>query len=133
MADKNELLRQLSADTWVALKPSPIHGIGVFAIRDIPQGCRTIFSQAMGEWVRLSFAEVEALPDHSRMLIETYCLYDDKDYFVPANGFKQMDLALYLNHSNTPNVRSVNDGEFFEAIEEIPVGTELLVDYGEIV
>lgn len=133
MADKNELLHQLSADTWVALKPSPIHGIGVFAIRDIPQGCRTIFSQAMGEWVRLSFAEVEALPDHSRMLIETYCLYDDKDYFVPANGFKQMDLALYLNHSNTPNVRSVNDGEFFEAIEEIPVGTELLVDYGEIV
>jgi SET domain-containing protein len=44
-----------------------------------------------------------------------------------------MDLALYLNHSDTPNIRSIDDGDYFEALQDIPAGTELLVDYGTIV
>ncbi len=130
---KEQLLNQLHADTYVMLKPSPVHGIGVFAIRDIPKGCRTIFSQGVGEWIKLSFKEVEQLPEHSRNLIETYCLYDDENYFVPDYGFKLMDLVLYLNHSAEPNVASVNEGEYFEALRDIKIGEELLVDYGSIV
>ena len=130
---RQELLKDLSQDTYVALRASPIHGIGVFAIRDIPKGCRKMFSSGVGDWIRLSFAEVEALPDHSRNLVETYCLYDSTDYFVPNYGFKLMDLVLYLNHSSSPNIRSVDDGNFFEALADIPEGTELLVNYGHIV
>jgi len=130
--DKNTLLQQLAADTWVALQPSPIHGIGVFAIRDIPRGCRSIFSEGVGEWIRIPIADVEKLPAHSRNLVETYCLYDETDYFVPDYGFKVMDLVLYLNHSSVPNIRSVNDGLFFEALEDIKAGTELLVSYTDI-
>jgi SET domain-containing protein len=44
-----------------------------------------------------------------------------------------VDLVIYLNHSDTPNVISVNDGEYFEAIRDIAAGEELLVDYGTIV
>lgn len=130
---KEELLRELSSETFVALKPSPVHGIGVFAIRDIPKGCRTIFSRNEGHWIRLPIREVEQLPAHSRALVETYCLYDEKDYFVPDYGFKIMDLVNYLNHSPIPNIISINDGEYFEAIVDIPEGSELFVDYGEIV
>jgi SET domain-containing protein len=129
---KDQLLRQLQQDTWVALRPSPVHGIGVFALRDIPQGCRTIFSAGVGDWLKLSFSEVEQLPEHSRSLVETYCLYDDTHYFVPDYGFKVMDLALYLNHSDTPNIVSVNEGESFEALRAIKAGEELLVNYGTI-
>ena len=114
------------------LKPSPIEGIGVFAIRDIPKGCRTIFSAGIGEWIKVSFEEVEKLPSHSRNLVETYCLYDDKNYFVPDYGFKLMDMVLYLNHSVNYNVASVNDGEQFEALRNIKAGEELLVNYGSI-
>lgn len=131
--NKEQLLHQLQADTYVMLKPSPVHGIGVFAIKDIPKGCRTIFSQGVGEWIKLSFEEVEQLPEHSRNLIATYCLYDEENYFVPDYGFKLMDLVLYLNHSAEPNVASINDGEYFEALREIRVGEELLVNYGSIV
>ena len=129
---KDQLLRELQHDTYVALKPSPVHGIGVFAIRDIPKGCRTIFSTGVGDWVKLSFEEVEQLPEHSRNLIETYCLYDDTHYFVPDYGFKLMDLVLYLNHSDEPNIVSVNEGEQFEALRDIKTGEELLVNYGSI-
>ena len=130
---KEELLRELSSETFVALKPSTVHGIGVFAITDIPKGCRAIFSRNEGNWIRLPIHEVEKLPAHSRSLVETYCLYDDEDYFVPDYGFKIMDLVNYLNHSSAPNIISVNDGEYFEAIVDIPAGSELFVNYGEIV
>lgn len=130
---QEELLKELRDEIWVMLKPSPVHGIGVFAIRDIPKGCQTIFSRHQNDWVKLPIRDVEQLPDHSRNLVETYCLYDEENYYVPAYGFKIMDMVNYLNHSSTPNVRSVNDGEIFEAMEDIPAGTELLVNYGHIV
>ena len=129
---KEQLLLELQQDTYVMLKPSPIEGIGVFAIRDIPKGCRTIFSAGIGEWIKVSIDEVEKLPAHSRNLVETYCLYDEENYFVPDYGFKIMDLVLYLNHSTQFNMISVNDGEQFEALRDIKAGEELLVDYGSI-
>ena len=129
---KEQLLHQLQQDTYVMLKPSPIEGIGVFAIRDIPKGCRTIFSTGIGDWIKLSFDEVEKLPPHSRNLVETYCLYDEENYFVPDYGFKLMDMVLYLNHSAQFNIVSVNDGEQFEALRDIKAGEELLVNYGSI-
>jgi SET domain-containing protein len=130
---KEELLKELSQETYVALKPSAVHGIGVFAITDIPKGCRNLFSKNMGDWIKLPISDVEKLPEHSRSLIETYCLYDEEHYFVPDYGFKVMDLVNYLNHSSAPNVISVNDGEYFEALVDIPAGTELMINYGDIV
>jgi SET domain-containing protein len=133
---KEELLSELNDDTWVMIRSSPIEGIGVFAIRDIPKGCHTIFSKVNkdhDEWISVPKTEVEQLPAHSRALIENYCLYDDDNYFIAEYGFKKMDLVNFLNHSDEPNVMSVNDGEFFEALRDIKAGEELLIDYGEIV
>ncbi|MEZ5028268.1 MAG: SET domain-containing protein [Ferruginibacter sp.] len=117
------------------IRPSPIEGIGVFAIQDIPKGCRSMFTKPNDEekWINISKNEVAALPAHAKALIENYCLYDERDYFVPDYGFKKMDLVNFLNHSDTPNIISINEGEFFEAIRDIKKGEELLIDYGEIV
>jgi SET domain-containing protein len=128
-----QLLHQLQDDTYVMLKPSPIHGIGVFAIKDIPQGCRTVFSKETGEWFKVSIEETEKLPAHSRNLIETYCLYDDQHYFVPNHGFKLMDISFYLNHSHEFNIVSLNEGEQFETLRDIKAGEELFVNYESIV
>lgn len=130
---KDKLLAELSNDTYIMLKPSAVHGIGVFAIREIPKGCRSMFSSGIGEFITVPATDVDALPEHSRKLVETYCLYDEENYFIPDYGFKLMDLALYLNHSDNPNVTSINEGEFFEALRTIQPGEELLVDYGTLV
>ena len=132
---KEELLQELAGDTWVMIRPSPIEGIGVFALRDIPKGCRSMFSKTNDteNWISISKAEIEKLPVHSKALVENYCLYDDANYFVPDYGFKKMDLVNYLNHSDNPNIISINEGEFFEAIRDIEKGEELVIDYGEIV
>ena len=131
--NKEALLKELSGSTYVMIKPSPLHGIGVFAIRDIPKGTKNIFSKGVGEWIKVSKQEVDALPQHSKDLIENHCLFDEDHYFIPDYGFKLVDLVIYLNHSESPNVISLNEGEQFEALRDIATGEELLVDYGTIV
>lgn len=132
---KAELLQELSGNTWVMLKPSPIEGIGVFALRDIAKGCRDMFGKPddVAEWITVPKAEIDALPAHARFLVGNYCLYDNDNYFVPAHGFKKMDVSLFLNHSDEPNIISVDDGDYFEALRDIKEGEELLIDYGGIV
>ena len=127
-----KLLLKLKNQTFVMLKNSPVHGIGVFAIRPIPKGCRDIFSNEETEWIKLPIKEVEMLPEHSRSLIETYCLFDEENYFVPENGFKTIDPVIYLNHSSIPNIISINDGEAFETLTDIAAGQELLVNYTQL-
>ena len=127
------LLQQLRDQTYVMLKSSAVHGIGVFAIQPIPKGCRNMFSKDSGEWIKIPIKDVENLPEHARSLIETYCLYDEENYFVPESGFKTIDPVIYLNHSSNPNIISINDGEEFEALVDITAGEELLVNYGHLV
>ena len=98
---KQKLLEELNNNTYVIIRPSAIEGIGVFAIRDIPSGCRNMFSKSSGmedEYVKISKEEVDTLPAYSKKLIETYCLYDSDSYYVPGDGFKKMDLVNFLNH-----------------------------------
>lgn len=124
---------ELRYHTYVMLRPSPVHGVGVFAVRDIPKGQRGIFSNDKSEWLKIPRAEINELPEHSRLIVENYCLFDDEYYYVPEYGFKMVDLAVCLNHDNNPNIISINEGEDFEALRDIRAGEELLIDYGEIV
>lgn len=130
---KQELLYELNEETWVTIKPSPLHGIGVFAVRPIPKGKRGLFSKGIGGWIELTHHEVEQLPPHSKYLIHTYCLFDDEKYFIPDHGFKVMDLSCYLNHDENANIISINHGEDFETTADIAEGDELLINYGELV
>jgi len=105
MTKKDKLLKDLHHHTFAMLKPSPLHGIGVFAVTAIKKGEQKIFSSHEAE----------------------------THYYIPEYGFKVFDLAVYLNHSEQPNLISINDGEFFEAVRDIEAGEELLIDYGTIV
>ncbi len=131
--NKEKLLQALRHHTLIALKPSPIAGIGVFAIADIAKGQCQLFSDDQSEWIKIHKDEIETLPPHSRFLVENHCLYDAEHYYVPEYGFKMMDLVVYLNHSDSPNVISINEGEDWEALRDIKAGEELLIDYGTIV
>ncbi len=135
MTDVTRFLEAIRAQSYVMLRPSPIAGVGVFAVCDIPKGCREMFSPPVGdeEFVAVPRAIVEAEPAHVRALIENYCLYDAQQYWIPRDGFRKLDASLYLNHAEAPNVRSVDDGAYFEALRDIAAGEELTVNYGELV
>ena len=92
MITKATLLDELKNQTYVILRPSNIAGIGVFALRPIPKGCRDMFSQPNpdDEWITISKEEVQDLPAHSRISVENYCLFDTDQYYVPAKDLKRL-------------------------------------------
>jgi hypothetical protein len=102
-------------------------GVGVFAIRDIPEGTR-LFVGDVGETVALPISDVEEIADDEirRMYID-FCPVVDGCYIAPVD-FNQITMAWYLNHSDKPNVTVLEDLQFV-ASRFIPGGVELISDY----
>ena len=126
-----ELLRRVLADCYCQLRPSPIHGIGVFAIRDIPKGrnpFRTLPKYATTGFVRATEPELAALPRPLAALIRALFVPTAGKLYVPTCGLNIIYLDTYLNHSPHPNLRT-RDGARFVTNRRIHVGEELTVDY----
>jgi SET domain-containing protein len=115
---------------YARIKPSKIHGVGVFAICDIPKDT-SLFSEDDGEliWMTKSALKLDAMPKEIRELYDQFCLIKDKGetYGCPRN-FNLMTIAWYLNHSKTPNVGVDKDYAFY-ALRDIMKDEELTADY----
>jgi uncharacterized protein len=103
------------------------NGVGVFAIRDIPEGT-PLFAGDVGETVAIPVSEVEAIVGEEvrRMYID-FCPVVD-GCFVAPRDFNQITMGWYLNHSDKPNVAASEELRFI-ASRFIPKGEELLTDY----
>jgi hypothetical protein len=118
-------------NAYTRIRPSKIHGVGVFAIRAIPKGT-SIFTgdNAPIVWVRKS--EIKGLRGEIRRLYEDFCIIKDngKTYGCPVN-FSLMTNAWFLNEPKAgqqPNVACHEDYTFY-ALRDIAIGEELTVDY----
>ncbi len=126
-----QLVRRVLADCYCSLQPSPIHGIGVFAIRDIPRGRNpfaTMQRYSRPGYMRISDAELAALPGGLAQLIRRLFVPTDGAMWLPTSGTNIVYLFAYLNHSATPNLRT-DDGFHFFTRRRIRCGEELTVDY----
>ena len=126
-----DLLNSVLQDCYCRLQPSEIHGIGVFAVRDIPNGknpFKTLGKFADFGYVRVTQDELDALPPKLSELIRSLFVPADGKMYVPTYGMNIIYLSGYLNHSVKPNMRT-KDGYDFFARRKILVGEELTVDY----
>jgi hypothetical protein len=126
-----EFFHRVLADCYCRLAQSPIHGIGVFAIRDIPRGrnpFNTLPKYARPGYVRMTSAELDALPPKLREMICALFVPTDGEMWLPNCGTNIVYLKSYLNHSTTPGLRT-KDGYHFISLRKIYEGEELTVDY----
>ena len=87
---------------YTRLKVSP-YGIGVFAIRDIPEGLR-LFEGDEGAVVRVPRTVVDQIENaEMRRMYFDFCPMLDETYVAPVN-FNLLTMCWYLNHSAEPNV-----------------------------
>jgi hypothetical protein len=125
------LLHRVLRDCYCRLQPSRIHGIGVFAVRDIPKGknpFNTITKYANFGYVRITEDELDALPSKLSETIRALFIPTGGVMHIPNHGLNVIRLNSYLNHSAKPNMRT-RDGYDFVAVRKILVGEELTVDY----
>lgn len=110
--------------------PSAIEGIGLFAAQDIPAGART-WQFMTGYDVLFSRAQINALPDITREELLRYVYHNERS----GNYVYCLDNARFMNHTETPNTRSVYPPDGSEghdvAIRDIRNGEELTCDYRE--
>lgn len=113
------------------IRPSQVHGMGLFASRDIAihEHLGTLDGRVIsGE----ELAEIERnLSNHAThkravIVLEWNALPENR-YLVRRKRTKYS----YINHSRTPNVRLESFPPQIVALRDIPAGEELLLDYRE--
>jgi SET domain-containing protein len=125
---KDKLYDHLRDDVYCKLGVSTIHGIGVFALRDIPQGTAPLRSMVSNKEIKFSRIELKKVPSSVRKHLATFCLVEKGRVFAPEIGMNAVNISIYLNHSKTPNLK-FDDKDVLRAVREIVRGEELTIDY----
>jgi SET domain-containing protein len=110
------------------LRPSPIHGLGVFLLEPVKKGGLIWRFDSRVDRVYAP-AEVASLPPHVQDFLKTYCTWHQGAGLYVLCG----DNGRYFNHSQTPSTVSnaVSFGED-HAARDLEAGEELTSDYATI-
>ncbi|MEI7904871.1 MAG: SET domain-containing protein [Candidatus Firestonebacteria bacterium] len=116
-------------DVFCRVGVSKVHGVGVFAIIDIPKGTNP-FKHSADRYRKYKTKDIlKDLKPGIRKLYDDFCVIEGEDIWVPVN-FNRMGVSWHLNHSKSPNVRSADKtGTHFYTLRAIKAGEELCSDY----
>jgi SET domain-containing protein len=115
------------AGVFARLRPSKIHGVGVFAIRDIPNGTY-IFTRSNSNMVMVDICDIEVQEPAIKELYDDFCIIHGSKYYCP-DSFNNLNVEWYLNESKeNPNVKCDANFDFY-ALRDIRRDEELTVDY----
>lgn len=117
---KNLALRKMNLNKEVKcnLGVSKIHGVGVFAIRDISKG-EELFESST-EYIKVDLDELN--PEVRRLILDRTVSYNTIDFIVKHPN-REIDYQAFMNHSDDPN----SDGQ--TALRDILSGEEITEDY----
>ena len=119
----------------VRIGPSPLAGVGVFALRSIEEG-EAIFPGDSGEVVWISRAALESanLSETDKAFYRDFAVFETDRCGCPSD-FGQLTPCWYLNRASnghTPNVRcDIDDDYRFHASRRIEAGEELMACYAD--
>ena len=126
--DKARILKHLQTEVYCRLGVSPIHGIGVFAIRDIPKGTQPLVSLLKIKEFSFSKKVIKKLPSSVQKEVRMFCYYNKDEYLIPSIGLNAMNMAFYMNHSKNPNIKYLKNNTLL-SLRKIKAGEELFFDY----
>ena len=129
---QKEFLDDLRKNIYCRLQPSRVHGVGIFAIRDIPKGTNPFCGSRVPRWHVTSLKKLlanSAIADEVKEFARAiYPVRGDVFYF-PDHSLNAIDISYFLNHADAPNVAARADSNKFAAIRDIKKGEELFSDY----
>ena len=107
---------------YLFFQPSPIHGLGGFAKKPLPQGTRVV--EYLGE-------RITAAKSIERCRQGNHCIFRLNET-THLDGNVDWNPARFLNHSCMPNCEAVLMEEriWLVALRDIAAGEEVTFDYG---
>jgi SET domain-containing protein len=124
------LLASLEICTHCRLKPSKVHGVGVFAIKDIKKG-QEPFPDAP-EFSGLQVVptkEIEKIDPEVKKVIMDFYSRDEEYYYIGPTP-NNIGIYAYMNHSEKEwNIELSKNKRFFVAAKDIKKSEELLTNY----
>jgi SET domain-containing protein len=126
---KKQLLKQLKENTFCRIMPSKIHGVGVFAIRNIPKGTNIFKGSCSHKNIPLTQKDIKELDPAIRKMLKDFFVQKGEEIFVPECALNGIDISYFLNFSKNPNVKAYTNGEKLIAKRTIRKGEELTCDY----
>lgn len=112
---------------YTRLRPSPTHGVGVFAILDIPKDTY-IFNGDNSKMVWVDKSVIDEQDEEIKKLYDDFCIIKGNKYYC-IDSFNNLNVGWYLNESkDDPNVGCDDNYEFY-ALRDIKKGEELTMDY----
>ena len=122
--------REPHRNVYTRLRPSPIHGVGVFAIKRIKKGT-LLFSGDNEEMVWVEQDKLPRAPKEIRRLYDDFPVKKEGLYGCPIS-FNRLTMAWYLNEprkGDRPNVEGDPATYEFRTLRGIAAGEELTVNY----
>lgn len=114
----------LNETVWARVKPSPLGGVGVFTIRDMPAGTTiTDFMTCKPGLLFITEWEAKELHPAIKSLILDQFLQNREGEIITPPPNSVINLRCFMNHSRTPNT----DGMI--TLCDVPAGVELTEDY----
>ena len=110
------------------LRPSPIHGLGVFLLQPVVKG-QVIWRYDSRIDRVYSPEEIDSLPHQAQVYLRTYSTWHADTRLYVLCG----DNGRFLNHADDPN--TISAGISFgddTAASDLPPGVELTTDYRAI-
>ena len=101
--NKYKLLKNLN-QTYCSFGVSKVHGIGVFAIRDIPVNTNPFHVVKPEKIIQLTEEDLKLLPTEVVVKIKDIFVRSNEVYHVYDLGLNCMGIKFHVNHSNNPNI-----------------------------
>ena len=109
------------------LKPSGIHGIGVFTDHLIPK--KTDIHNLLFEKNDYKFWWASETDKRTIKLLQRYGIKDGKLGYHGPTYLNRMSVGWFLNHSDNPNASRLDKKWRYYALRDIKPGEEITIDY----
>lgn len=124
MTSQEQDIATINSLVKIKIAPSKIHGVGVFAMRDIPAGTK-LFGDMFPKPFQIPYSSFKKLFKEVKEYIETRW-----PRVVSSGTFMWPDVLwqAYMNHDDEPNYDCVKD----ITLKDIKKGEEIFEDYRRI-
>ena len=128
MSIKRRILEHLENNIYCRLKPSNLHGVGVFAIRKIPKNTNPF--KEFGRNVKLIIpkSELNGIDENVKKLLSDFMVNSEDKQMILLNSMSQSHYKYYLNTGIDPNVTYLIN-ETYKTIRDIDMNEELIMNY----